>query len=431
MHLKFLAISDTHLGEGTSFLSFPRGLQHLWRTLLDNFGGGQKFQIDELILVGDIADTSLASISQVITGTNAFIRTLRSAADIDKIVYIPGNHDHTVWTEYMEGRYPRGNHPISEPGGELLVDKSVPINDSGCDDLLTIFFGYIDGPTWRKIKAEKAQGIEFDFSIANPIYAKKFNNRTYIFTHGTHFKSIVATPRWIKRLVDYTQLDWLVARLDIESNCELSEAESLENLEEIISPFVNSIYISSKHVPTSRSDHLWYLCSVLRSEFEEHRPSPDRSTRNTFVSPPAAIPDRIIKLDSAGHKSIELLEEHFLDHLLSHLDTKGLLTNDLTFVYGDIHDGGWGEITSTYNGQERNIHIFNCGSWVVHHRDDHPPCHVFAVEANGTEYLLDVSFRNVRMVNRELINLAALDYENHRSAVGFILRKIMNLLRPG
>jgi hypothetical protein len=31
--LKLLAISDTHLGEETSLLSFPRGLQQLWQTL--------------------------------------------------------------------------------------------------------------------------------------------------------------------------------------------------------------------------------------------------------------------------------------------------------------------------------------------------------------------------------------------------------------
>jgi hypothetical protein len=31
--LTLLAISDTHLGEETSLLSFPKGLQQLWQTL--------------------------------------------------------------------------------------------------------------------------------------------------------------------------------------------------------------------------------------------------------------------------------------------------------------------------------------------------------------------------------------------------------------
>jgi len=33
MNIKFLAVSDTHLGEDCSLLSFPHGRQHLWREL--------------------------------------------------------------------------------------------------------------------------------------------------------------------------------------------------------------------------------------------------------------------------------------------------------------------------------------------------------------------------------------------------------------
>ena len=35
--LKLLAVSDTHLGEETSLLSCLRGLQHLWRTLVEDY----------------------------------------------------------------------------------------------------------------------------------------------------------------------------------------------------------------------------------------------------------------------------------------------------------------------------------------------------------------------------------------------------------
>ena len=38
MRLKILAISDTHLGEETSLLSFPHGRQYLWQTLREQFG---------------------------------------------------------------------------------------------------------------------------------------------------------------------------------------------------------------------------------------------------------------------------------------------------------------------------------------------------------------------------------------------------------
>jgi len=42
MHLKFLAISDTHLGEDCSLLSFPHGRQLLCRELRRAFSDGLK-----------------------------------------------------------------------------------------------------------------------------------------------------------------------------------------------------------------------------------------------------------------------------------------------------------------------------------------------------------------------------------------------------
>jgi UDP-2,3-diacylglucosamine pyrophosphatase LpxH len=413
------------LGEATSILSFPRGLWHLWRTLIDEFGGGQKFQIDELILVGDIPDPSLASVSQVITYTNAFIRTLRSAADIDKIVYIPGNHDHTLWTEYVRGRYGEGvNHPITVRGGELLVDRSVPTCAAGCEGLLNIFFGYLDGPAWDRIREEKARGIEFDFSIANPIYAKQFNNRTYVFTHGTHFRVDVTSPRWMKRLIHWTRLDRWLAKIEIYPNCEVREATSLQNLEEIITGFVDSLWCDVRCDPTTRSDHLWYLYSVLSSHFEAHRATPALSRLYNSQDLLTASGDRIIRLDSGDNNSIELLREHFLDHLLNHLGVN-LLTDHLTFVYGDTHDGGWGEIPRNHTGQGNTIRVFNCGGWVVHHSDNHPPCHIFAVDDTGEEYILDVSFGGVNMCGNRIIDLASMDFENRRSGISRIFRYLL------
>ena len=52
MRLKLLAISDTHLGEDTSLLSFPHGRQHAWKTLRKYFGKGNRFEVEELILLG-------------------------------------------------------------------------------------------------------------------------------------------------------------------------------------------------------------------------------------------------------------------------------------------------------------------------------------------------------------------------------------------
>ncbi|MHA2008473.1 MAG: metallophosphoesterase [Promethearchaeota archaeon] len=421
MHLKYLAISDTHLGEDTSFLSFPRGRQILREELCKAFGNGAQFQIDELILLGDIPDTSLSSISQVITQTNAFIQTIESAANISKVVYIPGNHDHTLWTDYVKLRYGTDiEYRVTDHEGELIVDQNQVIDHQACKDLSTVFFGYPYGQPWETLQSR----TPFDFLVANPIYAVKENNRTYVFTHGTHFKGVVTSPEWMKKLIDYTQLDQLIAKIEIKSDCDVSEAESLEDLERIVAPFVDSLWISARNDPTTRSDQLWYLYSVLSSRFDEDREIPDATDCYPF-SDYLNVEEGIIKRLNPGDKFMTLLKDHFLDHLLDYLDEKHLLSDKITFVYGDIHDGGWGKIPERRNGRDINLDIFNCGGWVVHDKENHPPCHIFAVDNNGKEYILDISFKGVEMLGNPLIEIAAMDYENRRQGINIIIRYLL------
>ena len=72
MNLKFLAISDTHLGEDCSLLSFRHGRQRLWRAVRGAFSedSAQPFQVEEVILVGDIGERRPASTSHIITDLN-------------------------------------------------------------------------------------------------------------------------------------------------------------------------------------------------------------------------------------------------------------------------------------------------------------------------------------------------------------------------
>jgi hypothetical protein len=198
MDLQILAISDTHLGEDTSFLSFPRGRQHLWQVLRST-----------LILVGDIPDSALSSMSQTITHTNAFIQTLGSAANIKKGVYVPGNHDHSLWTHYckLEQGIPCG---ITGPQGDLIIEDNMERRQPASDHILSVFFGYPDGSSWRTIVADRSNDDKkFNFAIANPLYATRYGQRTYVFTHGTHFKSIVTKRKLVKKLLTLTGIDRL------------------------------------------------------------------------------------------------------------------------------------------------------------------------------------------------------------------------------
>jgi hypothetical protein len=447
MKLQFLAISDTHLGEDTSLLGFPHGLQRLWEALRCAFGGGRPgghgdpgdpgdpVYVEELVLLGDIPDRTLSSTAQITTCTNAFMDTLASALDVRRVVYVPGNHDHTVWTEL---RAPHSLPLITPPEGIRIFQsrgrgKDGPVMDLAAAELLAVFFGYPHGAAWNRV----VQKWPIDFHVANPVYARRFAGRTYVFTHGTHFRSDVLLPGWVKLLVDRLQLDALLGALDLNtSGLDPHEADDLLDLEGRITPFVESLWPSSKDRPTSRADELWYLLMTLSARFGKHLPPPPApyvlySREQILRERPARVRDLIPAL-GMQHPAIQRLREGFWRHLLRYLDAHDIESDDITLIFGDTHDGGTGELVTT----SRRARLYNTGGWVVHNQLEHPPTQLFAVDEAGTEYVLDVGFRGVRLSpddeRTEIISLAAEDAEHRASTTSAIVRAVLDTfpLRP-
>ena len=447
MKLKVLAISDTHVGEDASLLSFPRGLQHLWDVLRNSFNPSsskhdEKFEVEEMILLGDIPDRALASTSQIIIHTNALIKTLDNAADIKKWVYIPGNHDHTLWTKYCMSRHHKKSG-ITPPSGEYIIKGGNRCddedNDPWAEDLLSLFFGYPHGGFWRNKKND------FNFVIANPFYAKHIKNRTiedrtYVFTHGTHFRSDVSSPEWIKKIADYLWIDRFLGGIEIESDCDVTKAGNLEDLENIVAPFVDSLWRSSKDNPTSRSDNFWYMITILRAKLsgiplDKHQKREPTENSKLFSQGKnelmqASKDNRIWKIEEEDD-SIRRWMDHFLPHMRRYINEddklKNYIKDDITFVYGDTHHGGWGALPIK-TGRPERFRIYNCGGWVMHgDKNYHPACHLFAVDEKGEEYLLDVSFKdeNLKVDGVPLLELAARDAENRQNNANRLVRKIL------
>jgi hypothetical protein len=409
MNLRLLAVSDTHLGEDCSLLSFPQGRRHLWEVLRDQFGQGGDFSVDEMILMGDIPDRNLSSTSQIITHTNAFIEMLGSAAKIKKGVYIPGNHDHTIWTKYRTLRYgPAEEYGITGPDGESIVQNGIPVDFNGAEDLLTLFFGYPCGASWRAIQKEGS----FDFALANPLYVKLLDDRTYVFTHGTHFRWDVTLPAWKKKLGDFLQLDRILGGIEVVSGRSIDGDEPMLLLEEKVAEFVDSLWPSSRNNPTTQSDQFWYLVTHISGKFGHKRSAPSDSKLFRRADLPNAS-QRIRRITSdKKDKSIGLFEKYFSAPMLKYLNDATLPIDKITFVYGDTHLGGWDD-SLTVNGTSE-FRAYNTGGWVVHNKDDHPACHVFGVDENGEELLLDVSFSDVKVEGDGLLDLASEEAENRK-----------------
>ncbi len=423
MELEILAISDTHSGEGTSLLSFTKGRQKLWQSLRNAFGEGPKkkrFNVEELILVGDIPDRCISSTNQIIDHTSALIKTLGSAASVTKGIYIPGNHDHTLWTSYINKKYGLASK-ISKPAGELLVEKGQITDLNSAEELVEIFFDYPFSSLWREISDEK----KLNFAIANPIYARTFNGRTYVFTHGTHFRPDVTQPEWIKRVADWLQIDRF-AGIEIDSDRFVGEANSLEELEEIASKLVDSLWTNSFDNPNPRSDRLWYFFNLISGKFAQSRPTPPDDRLYTHDELQSDFPKRLKKLvsndDRLLDESLPRWRDFMADFMLEYLDENNLLNSNLTFVYGDTHRGGYGKYKYPYKGKDRIFHIYNTGGWGTTNVNNHPACNIFAVDKNGNEYFLDLSYKDVKISKKSLLELASMDAEDRNSFIGGLIR---------
>ncbi len=456
--LKVLAISDTHLGEETSLLSFPRGLQHLWQTFADTPDfwkpifpdydhSADRVEVEELVLMGDIPDSTLSSTSQISAGTHAFAMMLSSALAVKRAVYVPGNHDHTLWSNYLKASERRrssagGNVGRPEPVVGITEARGEPIVaggkglDSGANEILSVFLGYPIGWAWWHIKNHPEE--RFEFRVSNPLYATEVAGRTYVFAHGTHFRPELASA-WKKgalNLADFLGLDQLL-HLEFEQGADLGEAENMEDLERRVAPFVDALWPSSKNKPTSRSDELWYLMTLFREGPEEGRTQPEGSqifpSKHLFSG---TAEDRVDQLTDERYqpldKSLERFREYFLSHLRPHLESGGLWHGEdrVTFVYGDTHRGGFGDLAPSSEGGPP-VRVYNTGAWVVPAGGGHPASYLFAVDEGGEEYLIDMVFdkEKVKVGDDPLIDLASKDVEHRLEAVGEDVRALGGVVR--
>ncbi len=426
---KILAISDTHLGEEASLLSHKAGRRRLYEALQAQLGGGpdEKFEVEDLVLIGDIPDRTLSSTSEIMTHTYALMKTVLSAAQINRIIYIPGNHDHTIWTNYRNQNQIDRYVPEA-PEGDLILKTGDYSNADKAPEILSMFFGYSRNrpeSLWQKIAAEE----KLEFAVANPVFAKKYNNHTYAFAHGTHFRKDVTASDTLKAIADYAQLDKLFGGIEIESDVDVEDAVDLADLERRVTPFVDSLWPSSGDETTGRSDKLWYLLTMISGKFKRNKRTPpdtDILLNVNELRDEDKNQGRIRRIDD--HDSLKRCTQYFFPHLLTYLQQNQLDKDQFTFIYGDTHDGGWNELVLPGN---EKVRVFNCGAWVAHNAKDHPDCNAFALDDAGMEHMLDITFKDVTVMERPILDVASSESEHRRDKISrlmqFFLERILGM----
>ncbi len=95
----YVIMSDLHLGQNSPEckLADSRNIRR-FVTELDRLG-----RINQLVLLGDLLDLALSPMATALKHLAAFFNGIRKIHNkIEKIVYVPGNHDHHIWTLHVE-----------------------------------------------------------------------------------------------------------------------------------------------------------------------------------------------------------------------------------------------------------------------------------------------------------------------------------------
>lgn len=204
-----VALSDIHLGMDIGYLyaKEPNNPKYVKNRaalldLLKSLGPQE-----ELILNGDVLDLSLAGHDEIIRDLKALFALISETGPYERIVYIPGNHDHHFWRElgeevYIDGKISQGQEP---PGHKIypycFVDERFSCIDPNlpCKIVLTYL--------WPKDKPMPEIAVKYPHHLAK-ITSSDGKEHYYLFTHG-HFLEDMFKP--VNYLIEPARIDELEA----------------------------------------------------------------------------------------------------------------------------------------------------------------------------------------------------------------------------
>ena len=183
-----IALSDLHLGKKESYLySKDANFQNNRKALIDLLKklGPQ----DEIVLLGDFLELSLAGLDEVYSDAKTFFALLAEAGPVRRIVYVPGNHDHHFWRSLAEQVHINGkihdgqDPPCSETYPYCFVDERFSSKDKKlpCRIILE--------DLWPKKKKKPEFVVKYPHHLIE-VVSEEGEKIYYLFTHGHFFEDL-------------------------------------------------------------------------------------------------------------------------------------------------------------------------------------------------------------------------------------------------
>ncbi|HOT98382.1 MAG TPA: metallophosphoesterase [bacterium] len=205
-----IVMSDLHLGRPTSYLHIGNA-QYAYNqaelaAVLRRLGPQ-----DEVVINGDFMELSLIDIKRIYPDVRAFFSTLAQAGPFQRLVYIPGNHDHHYWRYLSEQVYektimhlPEGADSRTYPDFHVDMRYSSRSNRQTC----TISLAELWPPNYPM--------PEFIVKYPHHLIRNQADGKNYLFTHG-HFLEdrfrpvdLVIEPAHLEELEAFNNI-WLEA----------------------------------------------------------------------------------------------------------------------------------------------------------------------------------------------------------------------------
>lgn len=336
--IKALALSDLHLGELETLLYNSKDGSNLIDITIDRISelskGDEEFDsgVEQLILLGDIVELSEADEDEAYSNAQAFLGPLLERIKPDRLVYVPGNHDHHLWVELLKGQQGVSKYKKCTP--KIKTDSSIKKKEIFMERCLPA-----DYPP------EKVD-------IRYPNYLLAIDNAYYLFDHGHLFSNHV---------------------YPLTKN-----ADDLADAEERSYRFMESLWYRKK------GNLLQRLWSLAREIFWDH-----------FRRLKLEIPYRLKrgKMSSRGAKFREdctpLLDDGLREKILWYLEKicgiSSEVEKDFHFIFGHTHNGGRllkEDRKIRLNG--KFITLWNTGGWIVPSEIFSPDAYIFFIKQSKT-----------------------------------------------
>jgi len=314
---RIIVISDIHLGEEKSLFK-NKTITEAFKENLEKEGA-----VEELVILGDLFDLSLSSFRNVYEHGKEFFSVIREIKNIEKIVFVPGNHDHHIWTLIVEEEEItnkiRNGKDISEPIKRVDIEYES-----------TFLNGLMPG---RKIY------------VTYPNLLREIGGRLYFLHHG-HLLDRVFTPAGI-----------------------IIKPESLQELEAFNASWIEGIWY---HL--GQAERLGEMVNKGYKEFLAAKKLIDGFLEK-FNIHGRTVASRMRGIKTESLKSD--VEEYLGSCIDWYKEKSCRLYPPVSFIFGHTHRKSSGENIEI---KEEKINIYNTGAW---HGDKELAAYIVIDEKDG------------------------------------------------